>query len=122
MTEAAPGDDPVEPATEAIPEPGKGPEGSLPDILAIIESAKARDGIESMERFVAKALPDAEAEERHEKRLIEALAAEKFVRLIAPDMANMRDIKHPKILRAREKSGLDGFDPEHFPAPMGLAT
>ena len=66
MTEAAQGDDPVEPAPEAIPEPGKGPEGSLPDILAIIESAKARDGIESMERFVAKALPDAEAEEVQE--------------------------------------------------------
>lgn len=38
-------------------------EGSLPDILAIIESAKARGGIESLERFVAKALPEAEEAE-----------------------------------------------------------
>lgn len=38
----------------------RGAGGSIPDILAIIESAKARDGIEALERFVAKALPEAE--------------------------------------------------------------
>jgi len=40
--------------------------GSLPDILAIIESAKARGGIGSLERFIRKALPDAEQEEVEE--------------------------------------------------------
>ncbi len=34
--------------------------GSLPDILAIIESAKARGGTEALERYVARALPEAE--------------------------------------------------------------
>jgi hypothetical protein len=33
---------------------------ALPDILAVIESAKARGGIEGLQRFVAKALPEAE--------------------------------------------------------------
>ena len=40
--------------------------GKLPDILAIIESAKARGGIESLQRFIAKALPDAEQAEIEE--------------------------------------------------------
>lgn len=34
--------------------------GAIPDILAVIESAKARGGIDALERFIAKALPDAE--------------------------------------------------------------
>jgi len=34
--------------------------GSIPDIVAIIESAKARDGIPALERFIAKSLPEAE--------------------------------------------------------------
>ena len=38
-------------------------EGSVPDVLAIIESAKARGGIESLERFIAKALPEADEAE-----------------------------------------------------------
>ncbi len=38
-------------------------DGSIPDILAIIESAKARGGVEGMRRFVAKALPAAEEAE-----------------------------------------------------------
>ena len=33
---------------------------ALPDILAVIESAKTRGGIEGLQRFVAKALPEAE--------------------------------------------------------------
>ncbi|MEM7417137.1 MAG: hypothetical protein AAF389_16645 [Gemmatimonadota bacterium] len=37
--------------------------GSIPDILAIIESAKARGGIESLERYIRKSLPDAEEAE-----------------------------------------------------------
>lgn len=40
--------------------------GSLPDILAIIESAKVRGGIGSLERFIRKALPDAEQDEVEE--------------------------------------------------------
>ena len=35
----------------------------IPDILAIIESAKARGGEEALEKFVARALPDASPEE-----------------------------------------------------------
>jgi uncharacterized membrane protein YkvA (DUF1232 family) len=41
-------------------------DGSIPDILAIIESAKARGGMESMQRFIAKALPEAEEAEVRE--------------------------------------------------------
>jgi uncharacterized membrane protein YkvA (DUF1232 family) len=41
-------------------------EGALPDILAIIESAKARGGMESLERFIRKALPEAEEAEVRE--------------------------------------------------------
>lgn len=35
------------------------PEGNIPDVLAIIESAKARGGIDALEGFIAAALPDA---------------------------------------------------------------
>ncbi len=38
-------------------------EGSLPDVLAIIESAKARGGLDLLERFIAKALPDSDEAE-----------------------------------------------------------
>lgn len=41
----------------------RGIAGSIPDILAIIESAKARGGIDALERFIAKALPEAEEAE-----------------------------------------------------------
>lgn len=41
-------------------------DGSIPDILAVIESAKARGGLENMERFIAKALPEAEEAEVRE--------------------------------------------------------
>ena len=40
--------------------------GSLPDILAIIESAKARGGTDTLEKFIAKALPEAEEAEVRE--------------------------------------------------------
>ena len=38
-------------------------EGSVRDVLAIIESAKVRGGIEALERFIAKALPEADEAE-----------------------------------------------------------
>jgi uncharacterized membrane protein YkvA (DUF1232 family) len=49
----------MEPTTDGA---GEHPriDGSIPDILAIIESAKARGGVEALERFIAKALPEAE--------------------------------------------------------------
>jgi len=34
--------------------------GHVTDVLAVIESAKARGGVDALERFVRKALPDAE--------------------------------------------------------------
>lgn len=40
--------------------------GSIPDILAVIESAKARGGIEALERFAAKSLPGSEEPEVRE--------------------------------------------------------
>jgi hypothetical protein len=40
-----------------------GVRGNIPDVLAIIESAKARDGMEALERFIEKALPEAEEAE-----------------------------------------------------------
>jgi hypothetical protein len=49
----------MEPTSEHAREPAA-PVGSIPDILAIIESAKARGGMDALERFVAKALPEAE--------------------------------------------------------------
>ena len=64
MSDGATGDVPTPDTVSDDPSNPRSPlEGSLPDILAIIESAKARGGIESMERFVAKALPEAEEAE-----------------------------------------------------------
>jgi uncharacterized membrane protein YkvA (DUF1232 family) len=40
--------------------------GSIPDILAVIDSAKARGGTDALERFVAKAIPEAEEMEVEE--------------------------------------------------------
>lgn len=40
--------------------------GNIADILAIIESAKARGGLDALERHITKALPDAEEREVHE--------------------------------------------------------
>lgn len=40
--------------------------GSLPDILAVIESAKARGGTEALAKFIAKSLPEAEESEVEE--------------------------------------------------------
>jgi hypothetical protein len=37
--------------------------GPLADVLAVIESAKAREGMEALRRFIAKALPEAEDDE-----------------------------------------------------------
>lgn len=37
--------------------------GAIPDILAIIESAKTRGGTEGLERFIARSLPDSDDEE-----------------------------------------------------------
>ena len=37
--------------------------GVLPDILAVIESAKARGGIEALRKFIAKTLPESEESE-----------------------------------------------------------
>lgn len=42
------------------------PGGSIPDILAIIDSAKARGGVDALERFVARSLPEAEEAEVEE--------------------------------------------------------
>jgi uncharacterized membrane protein YkvA (DUF1232 family) len=36
---------------------------SLPDILAVIDSAKARGGLKALERHIARSLPDAEGSE-----------------------------------------------------------
>lgn len=41
-------------------------EGSVHDVLAIIESAKARGGMDALERYIAKALPDSQASEVEE--------------------------------------------------------
>lgn len=40
--------------------------GNIPDILAIIESAKARGGVEALQRHVMEALPEAEELEARE--------------------------------------------------------
>ncbi len=37
--------------------------GALPDVLAVIESAKARGGIEALRKFIAKMLPESEESE-----------------------------------------------------------
>jgi hypothetical protein len=66
VTDAIPEADNVDTGADSIPDHNRVVEGHLPDILAIIESAKARGGVESMERFVAKALPAAEEAEVQE--------------------------------------------------------
>lgn len=52
----------TEPQTDASAESNP-VSGSVLDVIAIIESAKARGGIESLERFVGRALPEAPPEE-----------------------------------------------------------
>ena len=42
------------------------PEESIPDILAVIESAKARNGRETLQNYVAKMLPEADKRDREE--------------------------------------------------------
>ncbi len=46
--------------SDQAPKDGELVTGALPDILAVIESAKARGGIEALRKFVAKALPESE--------------------------------------------------------------
>jgi hypothetical protein len=50
------------PPTGSTPDDRAGP-GAIPDILAVIESAKARGGAEALQRFISRSLPDSEARE-----------------------------------------------------------
>ena len=43
---------------DQAPKDGQVVTGALPDVLAVIESAKARGGIEALRRSIAKTLPE----------------------------------------------------------------
>jgi len=53
----------MEPTRDDFRETTASAGGNIPDILAIIESAKARGGEDAMRRFVARAIPEAEEAE-----------------------------------------------------------
>jgi len=76
-----------------------GPErltGSLADILAIIESAKARDGMKGLRRFVEQAIPEADPDE---------------VRQAADVALEVIEAAPVFLVRARQEAGERGSEP-----------
>lgn len=71
-------------------------EGALPDILAIIESAKARGGMESLVRFIRKALTEAEDAEVREA----AEVALEVIESVPVFLARARQASHERGLSA----------------------
>jgi uncharacterized membrane protein YkvA (DUF1232 family) len=67
---------------------------TLADILAVIESAKVRGGMEALERFIAKALPEAEESEVREAAevALEVIESVPIFLARARQEANTRDL------------------------------
>lgn len=89
--------------------------GAIPDILAVIESAKARGGTEGLERFVAKALPEAEEAEVHEA----ALVALEIIESIPIFLARARQAGHERGLSSVVTPLLDHAE-RYYLQPMDL--
>ncbi len=89
--------------------------GAIPDILAIIQSAKARGGIEALERFVAKALPEAEEAEVGEA----AEVALEIIESIPIFLARARQAGHERGLASVVTPLLDHAE-RYYLQPMDL--
>lgn len=103
---------------EQIPESREryeGVGGSIPDILAIIDSAKARGGTEALERYVAKALPQAEELEVEEA----ASVAAEIIESIPVFLARARQAGHERGLTSVVKPLLDHAE-RYFLQPMDV--
>lgn len=89
--------------------------GSIPDVLAVIQSAKARGGIEALERFVAKALPEAEEAEVAEA----AQVALEIIESIPIFLARARQAGHERGLSSVVTPLLDHAE-RYYLQPMDL--
>lgn len=89
--------------------------GNIRDILAIIESAKARDGVDQLERFVAKALPEAEEFEVREA----AAVALEIIDSIPIFLARARQAGHERGLSSVVTPLLDHAE-RYYLQPMDL--
>jgi len=89
--------------------------GSIPDILAVIQSAKARGGVEALERFVAKALPEAE-----EAEVVEAAeVALEIIESVPIFLARARQAGHERGLSTVVTPLLDHAE-RYYLQPMDL--
>lgn len=95
--------------------PFTGVGGSIPDILAIIDSAKARGGTEALERFVAKALPEAEESEVEEASAV----ALEIIESIPVFLARARQAGDEKGLQSVVTPLLDHAE-RYYLQPMDL--
>lgn len=89
--------------------------GSIPDVLAVIQSAKARGGVDALERFVAKALPEAEDAEVQEAALI----ALEIIESIPIFLARARQAGHERGLSSVVTPLLDHAE-RYYLQPMDL--
>ncbi len=89
--------------------------GSIPDVLAVIQSAKARGGTEALERFVAKALPEAEEAEVAEA----AQVALEIIESIPIFLARARQAGHERGLSSVVTPLLDHAE-RYYLQPMDL--
>lgn len=89
--------------------------GSISDILAVIQSAKARGGMEALERFVARALPEAEEAEVEEA----AEVALEIIESIPIFLARARQAGHERGLSSVVTPLLDHAE-RYYLQPMDL--
>jgi len=103
---------------EQTPERGEmfdGVGGSIPDILAVIDSAKARGGTEALERYVARSLPEAEEFEVQEA----AAVALEVIESIPVFLARARQAGQERGLTSVVKPLLDHAE-RYYLQPMDL--
>lgn len=105
----------VEQTPEGRPDRGDPAAGSIPDILAVIESAKARGGAEMLERFVANSLPRAE---ELEVREASAVALE-IIESIPVFLARARQAGHERGLASLVTPLLDRAE-RYYLQPVDL--
>lgn len=94
---------------------GQWPVGALKDIQAVIESAKARGGMESLERFIQHRLPEAEEAEVHEA----AEVSVEIIESIPVFLARARQEADERKLRSVVGPLLDHAE-QYFLQPMDL--
>jgi uncharacterized membrane protein YkvA (DUF1232 family) len=101
--------------TDKDSEAGKVITGALPDILAIIESAKARGGVEALRKFIAKTLPESEESEVAEA----ADVALEIIESVPVFLARARQEAHARKLGSVVNPLLDHAE-TYYLQPMDL--